>query len=203
MEGFNIVDGVALALVVVSAILAWARGLVRETLAIAGWIAAALAAFAFAPAVAPLVREIPVLRDVIGGSCELGILSGFVVVFAAALIVVSLFTPLLAGAVQNSAIGPVDQGLGLVFGVLRGVALIAIAFVVYDRVLGGTGGAAMVDQSYTRGLFSGMEKELGAVLPSDAPQWIAGRYEGLISSCPAPDAPAAPVAPAAPAASGA
>lgn len=188
MDGFNIVDGVALALIVVSAVLAWSRGLVREALSIAGWIVAAIAAFAFAPAVEPLMREIPVLRDIIGPSCELGVLAGFVAVFAVALVVVSIFTPLLSGAVQNSAIGPVDQGFGLVFGVARGVLLIAIAFVVYDRVLGGEGGAPVVDASYTRALFSGVEAQLGAALPDDAPQWIAGQYERLVSSCAAPAA---------------
>ena len=49
-----------------SAILAWARGLVREALSIAGWIVAAFAGFAFAPMVAPLLRELPILRDLIG-----------------------------------------------------------------------------------------------------------------------------------------
>ena len=83
------------------------------------------------------MREIPVLRDVIGTSCELGILAGFAVVFAVALIIVSLFTPLLAGAVHNSAIGPVDQGLGFLFGIARGVLLVVIALVVYNRVFGG------------------------------------------------------------------
>ncbi|MBP7001319.1 CvpA family protein [Amaricoccus sp.] len=200
MEGFNIVDGVALAIVVVSAVLAWARGFVREALAIAGWIVAAVAAFAFAPSVEPLMREIPVLRDVIGASCELGVLAGFVAVFAVALIIVSVFTPLLSGAVQNSAIGPIDQGLGLVFGAARGVVLIAIAFVVYDRVLGGAGGAPMIDESYTRALFAGIEADLAAVLPDDAPQWIAGQYERLIGSC---AQPATPVAPETPPASGA
>jgi membrane protein required for colicin V production len=190
MDGFNILDGVALALVVISAVLAWARGLVREALSIAGWIVAAAAAFAFAPAVEPLMREVPVLRDVIGASCELGVLAGFVAVFAVALVVVSIFTPLLAGAVQNSAIGPVDQGLGLVFGAARGVLLIAIGFVVYDRVLGGAGGAPLVDDSYSRALFAGVEAELAAALPDDAPQWIARQYERLVGSCAAPAAPA-------------
>ena len=44
MEGFNIVDGVALALIVLSAVLAWARGFVREVLSILGWIVAAVVA---------------------------------------------------------------------------------------------------------------------------------------------------------------
>lgn len=186
MEGFNIVDGVCLALIVVSAVLAWARGFVRELMSIAGWVIAAIAAFAFAPAVEPLMREIPILRDLIGSSCELGVLAGFVAVFAVALVIVSLFTPLLSGAVQNSAIGPLDQGAGLIFGVARGVLLIAIAFVVYDRVLGGTGGIPQIDASYTRALFAGVESQLAAALPADAPQWIAGQYERLVGGCAVP-----------------
>ena len=112
MEGFTVVDGIVLVLIVLSAILAYARGLVRESLSIAGWIVAALAGFYFAPMAEPLMREIPVLRDILGNNCELGILAGFAAAFVVALILVSLVTPLLAGAVQNSALGPVDQGLG-------------------------------------------------------------------------------------------
>jgi len=183
MEGFTLVDGVSLALLAVSGILAYARGLLRELLSIAGWVIAAVAAFAFAPAAGPLMQEAPVLRDVIGSSCELGVLAGFVVVFAVALVIVSIFTPLIAGAVQNSAIGPVDQGLGLVFGVARGALLIAIALVVYDRVLGGAGGFGMVDASRTRAIFSGVEAQLAAALPDNAAESIAAQYERLVGGC--------------------
>jgi membrane protein required for colicin V production len=183
MQGFTIVDGVVLAVIVISAVLAYARGLVRESLSIAGWIIAALAGFTFAPMVEPLVREIPVLRDVIGTSCELGILAGFVAVFAVALIIVSLFTPLLAGAVHNSAVGPVDQGLGFVFGIARGVLLVVIALVVYNRVFGGAGGVPQIDESHSVRIFSGLEERIAAMLPEDAPQWIAGQYDRLTSTC--------------------
>lgn len=183
MDGFTLIDGLALALVVISAVLAYARGLVREVLAIAGWVLAAVVAFAFAPAVEPLIREIPVLRDVIAGSCELGILAGFAVVFAIALVVVSVFTPLLAGAVRTSALGPVDQGLGLLFGVARGVLLVVIALVVYDRVFGGAGGVVQVDDSRSRALFAGLERQLAAVLPANAPDWVIGQYEQLTGGC--------------------
>jgi len=40
MEGFNVVDGVVLAIVILSSLLAYARGLVREIMAILGWVAA-------------------------------------------------------------------------------------------------------------------------------------------------------------------
>ena len=59
MQGFTIVDAVVAAVIIVSALLAYSRGFVRELMAIAGWIAAAVLAFVFAPAAEPLIREIP------------------------------------------------------------------------------------------------------------------------------------------------
>jgi membrane protein required for colicin V production len=183
MEGYTLVDGVVLGVIVLSAILAYARGLGRETLSIVGWIAAAVAGFIFAPTVEPLIREIPVLSDIIGTSCELGVLTGFAAVFAVALVIVSLFTPLISGAVQESAIGPVDQGLGFLFGVVRGVLLVVIAFVVYDRILGGGDAVAQVDESRSRAVLAGVEERIAAMLPEDAPQWIAGQYDRLTANC--------------------
>jgi uncharacterized membrane protein required for colicin V production len=40
MDGFTIIDGVVALVIVLSALLAYSRGLVREGLAIAGWIVA-------------------------------------------------------------------------------------------------------------------------------------------------------------------
>lgn len=182
MQSFTLVDGIVLAVIVISAILAYARGLVRESLSIVGWIVAAFAGFAFAPAVEPLIREIPLLSDLLGTSCELGILAGFAVVFVIALVIVSLITPFIAGAVQGSALGPVDQGLGFLFGVVRGVLLVVIALVVYNRVFGATG-VPQIDNSHSIAVFSGLEARIAAMLPADAPQWIAGRYATLMASC--------------------
>ena len=49
MDGFTAVDGVVLAVILISAILAYSRGFVREVLAILGWAAAAVAAFFLTP----------------------------------------------------------------------------------------------------------------------------------------------------------
>ena len=40
MDGFTIIDGIVAAVIILSAILAYARGFVRESLAILGWIVA-------------------------------------------------------------------------------------------------------------------------------------------------------------------
>jgi membrane protein required for colicin V production len=56
MENLTAVDGGAALIIILSAILAFSRGLVRELMAILGWIGAAIAAYYFAPGVQPLVK---------------------------------------------------------------------------------------------------------------------------------------------------
>ena len=182
MEGFTLVDGIMAGVIVVSAILAYARGFVREALSIGGWIAAAIIAFIFAPNALPLIREVPYLGDFIGESCELGILASFAGVFAIALVVVSLFTPMFATAVQRSAIGGVDAGLGFLFGVARGVLLVVVAFIAYERIVGNEP-VAMVTDSRSAQVFAQVQDQVEAQIPDDTPGWIFARYEQLTGVC--------------------
>ena len=94
MEGFTLVDAGVAGIIVMSAVLAYSRGFVREGMAIAGWVGAAVLAFVFAPTVQPLIKEVPVLNSFIADNCELSIVAAFAAVFAVGLIVASLFTPL-------------------------------------------------------------------------------------------------------------
>lgn len=185
MEGFTLVDGIVAVVIVVSAILAYSRGFVRETLAIAGWVAAAFVAFFFAPSVEPLMREIPVVGDFLGDSCELSIIAAFAVVFAATLIVVSIFTPLFSGAVQRSALSGIDQGLGFLFGVVRGALLVVVALVVYDRLIV-SDPIPVIDDSRSAKVFAQVSASVNEQIPDEAPGWLVQRYEDLVGACDAP-----------------
>ncbi len=182
MEGFTVIDAVVGVVIVLSAILAYSRGFVREAMAIVGWIVAAIVAFMFAGAVEPLIKEVPVIGGFLKDSCELSVIAAYAAVFAVALIIVSLFTPLFASIVQRSALGGIDQGLGFLFGVLRGVLLVVVALVVYDRIIVNQA-VPMVDNSRTAKIFSQMKDTINANVPSDAPGWVVTRYEELVSSC--------------------
>ncbi|MAQ85615.1 CvpA family protein [Psychromarinibacter halotolerans] len=182
MDGFTIVDGVVAAVIIISAILAYSRGFVREAMAIIGWIAAAVLAFLFAATAEPLVKEIPYVGDYLRDSCELSIIAAFAAVFAIALVLVSLFTPLFASVVQRSALGGLDRGLGFFFGVLRGLLLVAVALVVYDRIVVSED-IAMVDNSRTAKIFERVRGDIDNQIPDDAPGWIVSRYETLVGNC--------------------
>jgi len=182
MESFTVIDGVVALVIVISAVLAYSRGFVREAMAIVGWIVAAVLAFLFAPKAEPLVKEIPVIGDYLQDSCELSIIAAFAAVFAVALVVVSIFTPLFSAIVQRSALGGVDQGLGFFFGVLRGILLVAVALVVYDRVVVNDT-IPMVDNSRTAKIFARAQDSINEQIPEDAPGWIVDRYEQLVGDC--------------------
>jgi len=182
MEGFTLIDGVVAVVIVISAILAYSRGFVREAMAILGWVAAAVLAFVFAPTIVPLVKEIPVVGPYLQDSCELAIIAAFAAVFAVALVVVSVFTPLFASVIQRSALGGLDQGLGFFFGVLRGLLLVAVALVVYDRVVVNEA-IPMVDDSRTAKIFQRTQASIEEQIPEDAPGWIVKRYEQLVGEC--------------------
>jgi len=182
MEGFTIIDGVVAAVILISAILAYSRGFVREAMAIAGWIVAAIVAFIFAPQVEPLVKEIPVVGDFLKDSCELAMIAAFAAVLAVTLVLVSIFTPLFASVVQRSALGGLDQGLGFFFGVLRGLLLVAVALVVYDRVVVNEA-VPMIDDSRTAKIFNRAKDSINEQIPDDAPGWIVERYNQLVGNC--------------------
>lgn len=182
MEGFTIIDGVVALIIVVSALLAYARGFTREVMAIAGWVAAAVLAFVFAPQVEPLMAEIPVVGDFISDSCELSIIAAFAAVFALALIVVSFFTPVLSSLVQRSAVGGLDQGAGFFFGVLRGILLVAISFFLYNVVMTGQS-FTMVDESRSAVVFERMIGKIEDRDPEQALGWVTQQYETLINNC--------------------
>ncbi len=194
MDGFTLIDGVVALVIVLSAVLAYSRGLVRELLAIAGWIGAAILAYVFAAQVQPLVKELPVVGKFLTDSCELSIIAAFAVVFAVGLVIAALFTPFLSGAVQRSALGGVDQGLGFLFGVIRGVLLIAVAFIVYNRAVAANT-VPMVDNSRAAHVFTSFQADIDRSSPTDAPGWIVARYEALTEICPAVATPVPATAP--------
>lgn len=199
MQAFTIVDGGVALIIVLSAILAYSRGLVREVLAIGAWVVAAVLAYTFAHQAEPLMKEIPVLGEFLKGSCELSIIAGFTAVFAVGLIVMSFFTPLFSSVIRNSALGGIDQGLGFLFGAARGVLLVAVAFLVYQRTMGNDA-IPLVSQSRSAAVFAQFEAKINAEIPTDAPGWILDRYKTLVGSCGSAAAPVSPTTP--PAATG-
>ena len=182
MDGFTIIDFGVIVIIAVSALLAFPRGIAREGMAIAGWIAAAILAFIFADTAQPLVRQIPYLGDILGDSCELLILASFAVIFAIALLIVSIFTPLLSSLVQKSILSGLDKNLGFIFGICRGLVLVIAAFFVYFTVMPNQK-VISIETSKSATIFQYYADDFKNQNPETALDWVRTQYDHLINEC--------------------
>lgn len=119
----NVADLCALILIVLSAILGLARGLIREILGVGAWVGAVAAGMAGYPLVQPWFHHM-IHNDNIADPLS------FAVVFLITLIVLSVFAKLLADLVRNSLLSGLDHTLGALFGAGRGVFLLIVAYIV-------------------------------------------------------------------------
>ena len=112
------VDGVILLVILVSGLLAFLRGLVREVLGIGAWIGAAILAVWATPFVRPRFQgwfaDRPGLAEPIA----------YAVLFLVCLGVLLFISHRISRVVRGSALGGLDRTLGLLFGLARGAALI-------------------------------------------------------------------------------
>ncbi|WP_395647579.1 CvpA family protein [Terricaulis sp.] len=125
--GFTWFDFAALAILGLSGVMAFARGLIREVFSIIAFIGGFLAAVFFADMVRPFIESISDLSGPIA-SVAAGLLI-FLIVF----ILITVVTSAVAKtAHQSTEIGSFDRAAGLAFGVLRGVLVVAL-FVLLMR----------------------------------------------------------------------
>jgi membrane protein required for colicin V production len=117
------VDGVVLAILLISAGVAYFRGAVHEVLSIGAWVGAAVGGILAEPVTKPLAA-LYVQPDWLATGVAVG--SVFVVV----LVILKILIAWIAGKVQRSALGGVDRALGLVFGLARGAFIVVLAYIV-------------------------------------------------------------------------
>ena len=122
------VDLVVLAVLAVSALLAFMRGLVREVLGLAAWVGA------IAAAVWALPRVRPQFAKWIGDSPWVDPIA-LGVVFVITLIVLIIISRWISALVRASPISSLDHTLGLVFGLVRGAVLVILAYIATGMVI--------------------------------------------------------------------
>ncbi|WP_158044519.1 CvpA family protein [Skermanella pratensis] len=118
----NPTDIAVIVILLLSALLAFARGLVREVLSVGAWVGAAFATLYLFPHVLPLVQQV-VAKDLIAKG-----VAGLAV-FVTSLILLSILSHQISKGVRGSALSAVDRSLGFVFGIARGAVIVCLAYI--------------------------------------------------------------------------
>ena len=119
---FAAADVVMGIVIVVSAVFGLMRGLVREVLSLVIWVAALLLGIAFADSIAAMLG--------LNLSAGLQTAIGFAIVFVAVLVAGALAQRFLGGLVESTGLTGTDRTLGLVFGTVRGAAVVLVALIL-------------------------------------------------------------------------
>ena len=122
---FNLFDAGVVAMVLGSAIFAYARGFVHEVFSIVGWIGAFATTFYSFPYAQPYARQFiqtEILADLAVGT--------LILVFS--LVMLSLLTRSISSKVRHSALNALDRALGFLFGLIRGIFIVVVAYIGFE-----------------------------------------------------------------------
>jgi membrane protein required for colicin V production len=129
--GMNWVDWAVVAIVLVSAAMAFFRGFVHEVLTIAAWFGAFLITLWLLDPVRALLSQIITVPFIASTVALAG-------TFIVSLTILTIVGHQIGALVRRSAVGPVDRSLGVLFGLLRG-ALIVCGLFLFLRWFVGDG----------------------------------------------------------------
>ncbi|MFZ0487542.1 MAG: CvpA family protein [Arenicellales bacterium] len=119
----NEADWAILGVTVLSALVGFYRGFIRETLSLISWIVAFWAAFSFAePASAYFTPYID--------SSQLRIVAAFAALFVTALLLLSVLSYLLYRLFLAGGVAGTDRILGGLFGIARAVVLVSVVLLL-------------------------------------------------------------------------
>lgn len=181
LTAFDVGVGV---LVLISAILATARGLTREVLSLATWAgSAAIAIYMYL--YHPEIAQQYIAEELVAN------IATVVVTFIVALIVLHLLTMRIADFVVDSRVGPIDRTLGFVFGVLRGI-LIAIVITIFGTWLLPERLPSWAQDAQSRVPLQNMGETLISLLPEGLEQQVNNMLKGGASLTDDADTPAVP-----------
>jgi len=120
----NPVDMVVIAVILLSALLAFARGFVAEVVSIATWIGGAVITLYALPYALPIAQQY-IKHEMLAYAAAAA------VVFIVSVIILTVIGGQLSSVVQNSRLSAIDRSLGFAFGIFKGAVIVSVAFLFF------------------------------------------------------------------------
>lgn len=138
-----IIDIVVGVVTLLSGLISFLRGFIREVLTIAGVVGGLVAAYFLGPRLAPTFKswlgagpgENPdKLFDIVPLGL-VGDVAAYGAVFVVVVIILSVISHFTAGAARAMGLGPVDRTLGVIFGIARAVVLLGLLYLPFHLLM--------------------------------------------------------------------
>lgn len=172
-----IIDIVVAAIVIISAIISFLRGFIREVLTIAGVIGGLAAAYFFGPLLSPTFQrwfgvrpddeDVAKLFELIPMDIVASV-TAYASIFVLFVIVISVISHFTAGAIKAMGLGPIDRSLGVVFGIARAIVLLGLIYLPFHLLMPSGTKADIFEQSRTHMFIEKTSVFLAGFLPSSS-----------------------------------
>ncbi|MBP7722638.1 MAG: CvpA family protein [Alphaproteobacteria bacterium] len=137
-----IFDVIVLIITLISAFIAFLRGLIREVLTIFGVVGGLAAAWYAGPMLLPYMKDWLGVKEGAEPEKLLGVLPydilavilAYGIIFIVVALVLSIVSHILAETARAIGLGPVDRTLGVIFGIARGILLVSIPVMVMQLI---------------------------------------------------------------------
>lgn len=153
-------DYAIIAVLLISASLSLIRGFTKEVMSITGWIVSGYAAIFFGPSVKPLLAGYVKIDWVVNGGAML-------IVFLITLIAFSIGGGFIAKTMKTSPLGPLDRTMGIIFGGLRGVFIVCMAYLGVSAVIPEDDHPDFIKDAKLRPMLQTGSKAVVALVPLD------------------------------------
>ena len=124
----NALDIIILISVLISIIIGYSRGLIRESFSIFNWLFASWLSFKY------YSNLKIILKDLISPEIIVDALS-FGLIFLTVIISLSMISNVISKNIKNSLLGPIDNILGMIFGFLRAFILVLVLVIAGNQTI--------------------------------------------------------------------
>ncbi len=171
-----IVDILVLAVLLISALIAFLRGFIREVLTITGVVGGLAAAYIGGPLLSPLMRGWLGVEEGVEPERLFGILPfdivadtlSYGVIFIIVVVLLSVLSHFLAETAKSIGLGAVDRTLGFIFGLLRGIILLGLLYLPVHLFIDDETKAGVFEGSKTHFYLERTSATLAEFIPSSA-----------------------------------
>ena len=126
----NYIDYLAIATLFISAMLSTVRGMTREFLGLVGWFIAIFIAKLASPVLAPLLESFISISSIISPI-------SLILPFFASFVVWYVFASVVSPSLSRAGLGALDGGMGVFFGLARGIVIVVLCYLVLIFFSGG------------------------------------------------------------------
>ena len=139
MELVNEIDFFSSAIILLSILLSYFRGILRECFTIVAWAVSVALSLSFGPELIPIIVQISFLEEFFLGNCPLTMLVSFVLAFVLSLTFFSLLItfalPSLSRDRELSILGNLDRMAGVIFGFGRAIIILIFLLICVQDLL--------------------------------------------------------------------